>query len=56
MQPTANYGLFSLAKELGKLVRELVSGQPGPLMRMEWYLWSRYSTAERRLAQQRKRK
>jgi hypothetical protein len=33
-------------------VRELMTGEPGALTRMEWYLWARYRTAHQRLEQQ----
>jgi len=46
-----------LAESLGKTVRELLTGQPGSLTNLEWYLWTRFRTAQARLQQQqRKRK
>lgn len=50
--PTANYALFQTAEQLGKSVRELVTGQPGPLTVAEEYLWRRYRLATSRLHQQ----
>lgn len=36
----------------GRPVRELLTGTPGPLMHMEWFLWTRYKLALVRLRQQ----
>lgn len=44
--------LFAQAETFGRPVRELLTGQPGPLTNMEWFLWVRYKTAVARLRQQ----
>lgn len=44
--------LFAQAEAFGRPVRELLTGQPGPLMHMEWFLWVRYRLAMARLRQQ----
>lgn len=57
LQPTAAFFLFERAEALGKTVRELLTGTPGPWTNLERYLWKRYRDAELRLQQQqRKRK
>lgn len=44
--------LFETAAKLGKPVRELLTGVPGPLTGMEDALWRRKPLAEARLRQQ----
>lgn len=44
--------LFAQAEAFGRPVRELLTGQAGPLTHMEWYLWMRYRLALARLRQQ----
>ena len=52
MRPTRGYFLFELAEALGKTVREVLTGMPGPLTGMEFFLWSRYRRAQTRIRQQ----
>lgn len=49
---TGNFALFQTAEQLHKTVRELVTGQTGPLTSTEQYLWNRYRLATARLQQQ----
>lgn len=44
--------LFVQAETFGRPVREMLTGQAGPLMQMEMYLWGRYRWAMARLRQQ----
>jgi hypothetical protein len=44
--------LFAQAETFGRPVRELLTGQPGPLTNMEFFLWARYRLAQARLRQQ----
>ena len=46
--------LYAQAESFGRPVRELLTGQAGPLTHMEWYLWGRYRWAQARLRQQNK--
>lgn len=48
--------LFNTAEKLGKTVRELLTGQAGPLTAMEDALWVRKGVADARLDQQRARR
>ena len=52
MVPTEGYGLFEQAETLGMTVRQLLTGQPGPLMYAEFVLRARFGTARARLRQQ----
>jgi hypothetical protein len=52
MKATDNYWTFSLAQKLKTTVREMLTGQAGPLTRMEWYLWARFESAQKRIEQQ----
>lgn len=52
MKATDNYWTFSLAQKLRVSVREMLTGQAGPLTRMEWYLWARFESAQKRIEQQ----
>lgn len=52
--PTRHYLRFDTAERLGKSVRELLTGQAGPLTAMEDALWRRKRVADARLAQQRR--
>ena len=49
---TQNYALFQTAEQLGRTVRELMTGQPGPLTACEQLMWQRFRLATARLQQQ----
>jgi hypothetical protein len=52
MVPTINYGHFVHAEKFARPVRELLTGQPGPITAMEEYLWLRFNLARARIQQQ----
>lgn len=53
MQPTENYAVFVMARQMSRTVRELLTGRGG-MTALEYYLWGRFYTAEKRIQQQQK--
>ena len=52
LEPTRNFERFMLAEQTGRTVRELLTGERGPLTAMEAFLWRRFSHAKNRLQTQ----